>query len=257
MKAPGIITTAVLSLLLGAVAPALAGQDRPADQQDHAGQNTREQDQRRVQDHRQKPSADRQQQQADHQQRDRHTYEQSRPDDQSRQAQRQEDRQQQQTRQAQRPMPEQQREARDSQNRQGQQQHANRGYGRGYDRDQARQSDRHSAWEQHRAEDWQSDHRTWQQRGGYNGYRVPQSRYRGYFGPQHGFRIAGLPFMTVGGYPRFQYSGYWISLVDPWPGEWGNGWYDNDDVYINYVDNGYYLFNRQYPGIGIAISISQ
>lgn len=256
MKSPGIITTAVLSLLLGAVAPALAGQDRPADQQDRAGQNTRHQDKSRPQDHQQKPSADRQRQQADQQQPDRRTYQQSRPDDQSRQAQRQEDRQQQQTRQAQRPMPEQQREARDSQNRQGQQQRANRGYDRG-DRDQVRQSDRHSTWEQHRAEDWQSDHRTWQQRGGYKGYRVPQSRYRGYFGPQHGFRIGGLPFMTVGGYPRFQYSGYWISLVDPWPGEWGNGWYDNDDVYINYVDNGYYLFNRRYPGVGIAISISQ
>ena len=56
--------------------------------------------------------------------------------------------------------------------------------------------------------------------------------------------------------PRFQYQGYWISLVDPWPEYWGNDWYDNDDVYVVYVDNGYYLFNRRYPNVGIAINIS-
>ena len=62
--------------------------------------------------------------------------------------------------------------------------------------------------------------------------------------------------MVVGGYPRFQYHGYWLSAVDPWPEYWGNDWYDNDDVYVTYVDNGYYLYNRRYPGVGIAISIS-
>ena len=75
-------------------------------------------------------------------------------------------------------------------------------------------------------------------------------------GPDHGFRINGLPFMVVGGYPRFQYEGYWISAVDPWPEYWGNDWYDNDDVYVTYVDNGYYLYNRRYPRSGVAISIS-
>lgn len=62
--------------------------------------------------------------------------------------------------------------------------------------------------------------------------------------------------MVVGGYPRFQYQGYWFSAVDPWPEYWGNDWYDNDEVYVNYVDNGYYLYNRRYPGVGIAINIS-
>jgi hypothetical protein len=62
--------------------------------------------------------------------------------------------------------------------------------------------------------------------------------------------------MVVGGFPRFQYEGYWFSLVDPWPGDWGNDWYDTDDVYVSYQDNGYYLFNRRHPGIGIAISVS-
>jgi hypothetical protein len=35
-----------------------------------------------------------------------------------------------------------------------------------------------------------------------------------------------------------------------------DGWYDTDDVYVTYVDNDYYLFNRRYPTVGIAISIS-
>ena len=113
-----------------------------------------------------------------------------------------------------------------------------------------------SAWQQHRAQNWQSDHRNWQQRGGYHGYRIPDDRFRGYFGPSHGFRIYGLPFMVVSGYPRFQYQGYWISLVDPWPEYWGNDWYDNDDVYVAYVDNGYYLYNNRYPNVGIAVNIS-
>ena len=134
-----------------------------------------------------------------------------------------------------------------------------------HNQQQARQQPQHtqqqqrmqqSAWQQHRSQNWQSDHRTWQQRGGYRGYRIPDDRYRGYFGPSHGFRINGLPFLVVGGYPRFQYEGYWISTVDPWPEAWGNDWYDNDDVYVNYVDNGYYLYNRSYPGQGIAINIT-
>jgi len=89
-----------------------------------------------------------------------------------------------------------------------------------------------------------------------HGYRIPDDRYRGYFGPDHGFRIYGLPFLVVGGYPRFQYEGYWFSAVDPWPEYWANDWYDTYDVYVTYVDNGYYLFNRRYPNVGIAVSIS-
>lgn len=123
-------------------------------------------------------------------------------------------------------------------------------------RAQQQQRVEQSAWQQHRSVQWGSDHRTWQQRGGYHGYRIPDDRFRGSFGPEHGFRINGLPFLVVGGYPRFQYGGYWVSTLDPWPEYWGNEWYDNDDVYVSYVDNGYYLFNRRYPRAGVAISIS-
>ena len=123
-------------------------------------------------------------------------------------------------------------------------------------RTDAQQREEQTTWQNHRAGNWQSDHRSWQQRGGYNGYRVPDNRYNVYFGRQHGFRIYGLPFMVFDGYPRFQYNGYWITLLDPWPGNWSNDWYDTDNVYVLYENDGYYLYNDRYPGIGIAISIS-
>ena len=63
--------------------------------------------------------------------------------------------------------------------------------------------------------------------------------------------------MVVGGYPRFQYRGYWFSFLDPYPEYWGNDWYRTDDVYVDYQGDGYYLFNRRYPGRPcIAIDIS-
>jgi hypothetical protein len=111
-----------------------------------------------------------------------------------------------------------------------------------------------AAWQGDRAHNWQSDHRTWQQRGGYNGYRVPDARFRSYYGSGHAFRIFSLPVMFVGGHRRFQYGGFWFGLIDPWPEYWASDWYDNDDVYVDYYGDGYYLFNRRYPRDRIAIS---
>jgi hypothetical protein len=116
------------------------------------------------------------------------------------------------------------------------------------------QAEQRGVWQQHRAHSWQSEHRTWQQRGGYIGYRIPEDRYRGHFGPAHVFRIYSFPLVVVGGYPRFQYGGFWFSVVDPWPEYWSDGWYENDDVYIDYSD-GYYMYNRRYPQDRIAITV--
>ena len=62
--------------------------------------------------------------------------------------------------------------------------------------------------------------------------------------------------MVVGGFPRFQYGGFWFSVVDPWPGDWSNNWYETDDVYVVYQNDGYYMYNRRHPHVGIAISVS-
>ena len=103
---------------------------------------------------------------------------------------------------------------------------------------------------------WQTDHHTWQQRGGYNGYRVPDDRFRQYFGTGHFFHIGSLPLLFVGGYPRFQYDGYWVTLMDPWPENWPPLWYEADNVYIDWGGDGYYLYDSNYPGVGLAVTIS-
>lgn len=259
MKKIVIMSSTVLSLILAIAASAYA-QENKKDNQDHHSQGQDAKDQAKPQQqHGQPQNQDAQQQQAQQQQRQ----DENRRQEQRIQQQQNQDRQQQHA---------QQQQQRQDQSRQQQQ----RGYSQGYPdtrqqqsrQEQHSQQEQHpqrnqeeqrawqSTWQKHRAGNWQTDHRSWQQRGGYNGYHVPDDRYRGYFGPQHGFRINGLPFMVHGGYPRFQYQGYWITLLDPWPGYWSNNWYDNDDVYIDYSGDGYYMHNRNYPGVGIAISIS-
>jgi len=79
--------------------------------------------------------------------------------------------------------------------------------------------------------------------------RIPDDRFRSHFGREHAFRI-GTPVL-VGGYSRFQYGGFWFGFVEPWP----PGWYYTDDVYIDYVDGGYYMYNPYYPGARFSISV--
>ncbi len=56
------------------------------------------------------------------------------------------------------------------------------------------------------------------------------------------------------GYPRFSYGGFDFLILDPWPEYWGDDWYATDDVYVGY-DDGYYLYDRGYPGIRLAITV--
>jgi len=79
--------------------------------------------------------------------------------------------------------------------------------------------------------------------------RIPDDRFRSNFGRGHNFRM-GNPVL-VSGYSRFQYGGYWFGFVQPWPA----GWYYTDDVYIDYVDGGYYMYDPYYPGARFAISV--
>jgi hypothetical protein len=259
MKTMRITTTAILSLLLGIAVPAYAQHEEQGEKQDHPQQQQGKHEQAKPekQQHAQQPQ---------------HAQEQQRPEQnkQAHQAQQQDrNTNQQQARQPQRTEQRKQQQQAHQQDRNKQQMRAQHQQAQPQQEAQQRQRNnpppqrtvqqqriQQSAWRQHGSQHWDSDHRTWQQRGGYHGYRIPDDRFRGYFGPSHGFRIYGLPFLVVGGYPRFQYEGYWFSPVDPWPEYWGNDWYDNDDVYVNYVDNGYYLYNSRYPNVAIAISIS-
>jgi len=56
------------------------------------------------------------------------------------------------------------------------------------------------------------------------------------------------------GYPRFSYGGFSFMLLDPWPEYWPENWYSTDDVYIDY-DDGYYLYNRRYPYVRLAVTV--
>jgi hypothetical protein len=234
MNAVKITSTAILSLL-GIVAPAYAQHEQQDQKQDHPEQKQSEHEQAKPQQEHGQQQQHAQQQPQQQDQKQQHAQQQPQPD---------RDRQQ---------HAQQQPQQQDQRQQHAQQQQRGNEYPK---RTQEEQRVQQSAWQEHRSQRWDSDHRNWQQRGGYNGYRIPNDRYRGYFGQDHGFRIYGLPFLVVGGYPRFQYEGYWISLVDPWPEYWGNDWYDNDDVFVTYADNGYYLYNRRYPNVGIAIRIS-
>ena len=79
--------------------------------------------------------------------------------------------------------------------------------------------------------------------------RIPDARFHSNFGRGHEFRI-GSPTL-VGGYSRFQYGGFWFGFVQPWPAEW----YYTDDVYVDFIDGGYYLCNPYYPGQQVSISV--
>ena len=218
MKALGIITTTALFLLLALAVPSDARQDqqeKPQKQEQPAKPPKQEQQQQ----HEQRPAKGQQ----DQQQKQQH------------QQQAQADKQQQQ-RSAQQPRPQQVRM------QTSQEQHR-------------QQVEQQPVWQERRAHNWQSEHRDWQQRGGYNGYRIPEDRYNGYFGPSHAFRMYSYPVVVVGGYPRFQYGGFAFSVVDPWPEYWANNWYANDDVYVDYSGDGYYMYNRRYPRDRIAISV--
>jgi len=113
-----------------------------------------------------------------------------------------------------------------------------------------------TAWMQHRARTWSREHRPWRERGGYHGYRIPTVQFETYFGRRHRFRIDPRRVVVVGSTPRFEYDGYWFWVVDPWPEYWPVDWWDRDYVFVDYVDDGYYLCDTRDPRVRLAIEIS-
>ncbi len=65
--------------------------------------------------------------------------------------------------------------------------------------------------------------------------------------------MGGEPVIYMG-YPRFSYGGSSFMIVDPWPQGWAENWYATDDVDIVY-NNGYYLYDQRYPGVGLAVTV--
>ena len=79
--------------------------------------------------------------------------------------------------------------------------------------------------------------------------RIPEDKFRAHFGRQHTL-VVNRP-TVVNGQPRFQYSGYWFTIVDPWP----VGWAYTDQCYIDYIDGEYFLFDLLHPGVRVAITV--
>jgi hypothetical protein len=79
--------------------------------------------------------------------------------------------------------------------------------------------------------------------------RIPDDKFRAQFGRSHTLVINRVT--VVEGQPRFQYAGYWFTIVDPWP----VGWAYTDQCYIDYVDGEYFLFDLLHPGVRIAIVV--
>jgi hypothetical protein len=134
--------------------------------------------------------------------------------------------------------------------------HSRGDYGRSSDGYGSRSHDR-SSWLRFRARNFHSERRSWRQRGGYRGYRLPNSYFHSHFGRNRWFRANTLQFVFVSGNPYFDYDDYRFTMLDPYPEYWGDDWYHEDDLYVDHYDDGYYLCNRRYPDRpGVAISIS-
>jgi hypothetical protein len=231
MNPAGIISTGVLLLLLGAIIPTYAQQEEAKPPKKEQQAKPEKKQQNKAAKHQQQGQAKGQQQQARGQQQQQQRAQQRRQGQNKQQQQKQ-------------------------QQARGQQQQRQRQVNQPSQQEQRGHAGEHRAvWQEHRAHNWQSEHRNWRERGGYNGYRIPNDRYRGHFGPNHWFRVYRYPVEMYGGYPRFQYGGFWFGFMDPWPEYWAANWYENDDVYIVYSEDGYYLYNRRHPRDRIAITV--
>jgi Ni/Co efflux regulator RcnB len=79
--------------------------------------------------------------------------------------------------------------------------------------------------------------------------RIPDDRYRAHFGREHRFRVTHV--RVVEGYHRFAYGGYTFGYAQPLPRDWRR----DDDVYVEYVNGGYFLCNQRRPGLRISLTI--
>jgi hypothetical protein len=79
--------------------------------------------------------------------------------------------------------------------------------------------------------------------------RIPDSQFHEYFGREHRFYISQP--VIVGGFPRFQYSGFWFVLEEPWPDYWVYGNY----YYVVFTDGNYWLCDYDDPGVQIELVV--
>lgn len=79
--------------------------------------------------------------------------------------------------------------------------------------------------------------------------RIPDNDFHERFGREHHFRMARP--VIVDGFPRFQVSGFWFVLEEPWP----DYWYDSDDFYVTFDNGFYYLCDYDDPGVEVQLVV--
>jgi len=82
---------------------------------------------------------------------------------------------------------------------------------------------------------------------------IPDPKFKADFGRQHAFAVNRVISTTtiVPNQTRFVFAGYTFIFLDPWPADW----LLSDECYIDYVDDGYFLFNPFHPGIRVALFV--
>ena len=78
---------------------------------------------------------------------------------------------------------------------------------------------------------------------------IPEAKFLSSFGSGHRFHVNRSEFASGSG--RFRYGGYWFNAVGPWP----VGWLYTDEVYVDYLNGGYFLCDPVHPGVYISINI--
>jgi hypothetical protein len=82
------------------------------------------------------------------------------------------------------------------------------------------------------------------------GQRIPDDKFRARFGREHHFHVKRAESVNQA-QPQFVYAGYSFQLGQAWPADWS---YD-DDCYIEYVGDNYYLYDLNHPGIQILVFV--
>lgn len=83
-----------------------------------------------------------------------------------------------------------------------------------------------------------------------NRRRISDSDFRAHFGRAH--RFAPGRMQVFQGRPQFNYGGYVFEIIEVWPVGWA---YDADDYYIDYMDDEYWLYSFDHPGVRLELII--
>ncbi len=233
-RVAAVINAGALFLFLGMLAPAYA-----QDQAEHPKADQHAQEQQKHVDQKQQEHARKEQEKSQKEAQKRQKSEQRQQEKQAK------DQQQRQEKQA---KEQQQRQEKQAQVQQGHQEKQAKEQRTREQHDRMAQNNDHPNKNDNRA-DRNDNHHDRGQMEARNHERIPEDRYREHFGHEHEFHVHRV--VEVEGHPRFQYSGYWFELVNPWPMEWS---YD-DDCYITYMDGDYWLLDPVHPGVQIQVFV--